>query len=260
MAKKHLPCINMEPVLLPWQPDSYSLTYPNEIRHGYQQVSLLSMGAAEEDELLMCSDSFRVSKCRLCVKQGAECLWSSCSCVCGLHSYPPVLACQSIKWWGPVPHQGATHDCLCLYVQKFAPPRRQSLLRGKESSVREKTAPIHNDRCSVQLKRMCRRLNSKYMRRHWHTTGISVDLQACLIIKNHGTPIKRHQLWHFWGMNSVLIMGDGCSHNYIPGFHNIECKTLWNFLPVYYLLCCTGAFIFVLLFLATKELCWPVTK
>lgn len=59
-------------VLLQWQPVSYSVTYPNEIRHGYQQVSLLSTGAAEEDELLMCSDSFRVSKCRLCVKQGLK--------------------------------------------------------------------------------------------------------------------------------------------------------------------------------------------
>lgn len=181
--RKHLPCINTEPVLLQWQPVSYSVTYPNEIRHGYQQVSMLSTGAAKDDELLMCSDSFRVSKCRLCVKQGAESLRSLCSCVCGVHGYPLVLACQSVKRWGPVSHQGATHDCLCLYVQKFAPPRRRSSLRGKDSSVRQKTAPIHNDRCSVRLKRMtaqCRRLNSKYMRRHWHTTGISVSLQACL--------------------------------------------------------------------------------
>lgn len=172
MAKKtSLPCTNTEPVLLQRQPVSYSVTYPNEIRHRYQQVSLLSTGAAEEDELLMCSDSFRVSKCRLCVKQGAESLRSLCSCVCGVRSYPLVLARQSIKWWGPVSHQGATHDCLCLYVQKFAPPRRQSPLRGEDSSVRQKTAAIHNDRCSVRLKRMtaqCRRLNSKYTRRQTH--------------------------------------------------------------------------------------------
>lgn len=155
------------------QPVSYSVTYPNEIRHGYQQVSLLSTGAIEEDELLMCTDSFRVSKCCLCVKQGAESLRSSCPCV----SYPLTLACQSIKWWGPVSHQGATHDCLCLHVQKFAPPRRQSPLRGSDSSVRQKTAPIHHDRCSVGLKQMtaqCRELNSKYMWRHCYTTGISI--------------------------------------------------------------------------------------
>lgn len=186
LTREHLPCTNSKSVLLQWQPVSCSVTYPNEIRHGYQQVSLLSTGAIEEDELLMWTDLFRVSKCCLCVKQGTESLRSSCSCV----SYPLMLACQSIKWWGPVSHQGATHDCLCLCVQKFAPPRRQSPLRGKDSSVRQKTRPIHNDRCSVWLKWMtaqCRKLNSKYMWRHWCTTGISVGLQVQLVINNHDT-------------------------------------------------------------------------
>lgn len=161
-----LPCLNTGPVLPQWQPVCDPETYPNEMRHGYQQVSLFSTG---EDELLMRSDSFRVSKCCLCVKQGAESPRTWCSCVCGLHSYPLLLACQSIKGRGPVSHQGATHDCPCLHVQKFAPPRRQSPLRGKDSSVRQRTAPIHNDRCCVRLERMtaqCSRLNSKYMSRH----------------------------------------------------------------------------------------------
>lgn len=77
-----LPRLATGPVLPQWQPVCYPETYPNEMRHGYQQVSLFSPG---EDELLMRSDSFRVSKCRLCVKQGGRepadlvflCLWAS---------------------------------------------------------------------------------------------------------------------------------------------------------------------------------------
>lgn len=123
----------------------------------------------------MCSDSFCVSKRVFCVSRTRlHARRSSCFLACGVRSHRVTLACQSIKWRGPVSHQGAMHDCRCSDAQKFAPPPRESPLRGKDSSVTQTTVPIHNDRCAVWLKWLtaqCRRLNSKYMWGRWRTAG-----------------------------------------------------------------------------------------
>lgn len=127
----------------------------------------------------MCADFFRGSK-QVSVCRGRGCspgvfMCLSASAVC---SHLVTLARQSIKWRGPLSHQGAVHDCQRLDAQKFAPPRRASPLRGKDSSVTQTTVPIHNDRCALWLKWMSApRLNSKYIqgRRHiartncWYT-------------------------------------------------------------------------------------------
>lgn len=125
-----------------------------------------------------------VQACFCVSRTWAARLRSLCFCACGVRSHRLALECQSIKWRGPVSHQGAVHDCQCLDAQKFAPPRRESPLRGKDSSVTQTTVPIRNDRCAVWLKRMTaqyRRLNSKYMWRHWHTTGVKC-WSTCMVM------------------------------------------------------------------------------
>ena len=130
----------------PLQPVPFSVTQPNEISHGYQQVTLSNATERENDELLMLSDFFcgfkHVSLCR-----GRGC--SPAVFMCAVCSHHVTLACQSIKWRGPVSHQGAERDYQCLDAQKFAPPRSKSPLREKGSSVTQAAVPIQNDRCAV---------------------------------------------------------------------------------------------------------------
>lgn len=158
----------MQPAL---RPVSFFLCdiYPNEVSHGYQQVTLSNATEMEKDELLMLSDFFcgfqHVSLC-----WGRRC--SPAVFMCAVCSHRVTLACQSIKWRGPVSHQGAERDYQCLDAQKFAPPRSKSPLREKGSSVTQAAVPIQNDRCAVWLKCMTAlytRLNTKYMHGHWHT-------------------------------------------------------------------------------------------
>lgn len=118
------------------------------------------------------------------------CVWRTWLLACSLYVSVPMVFCshhvtlvwQSIKRRGPLSHQGAMHDCQRLDAQKFAPPRRESLQRGKDSSVTQTTMQIHNDRCAFWLKRMATlytRLNSKYIQINWLITTINGRF-ACL--------------------------------------------------------------------------------
>lgn len=160
-----------------WQPVSCSVTYPNEISHGYQLVTSFSTRERERDELLMCSDSFYVSE-RVSVYWGRGrapavfmflCLW--CSQPSRSVSMPVnqvAGACLSSRCYAWLPMLGCTEICTS--------PEREPAERGG--------LICHTDHCPDPLWQMCSlthtddstvqeasTVNTCLLWGHWHAAG-----------------------------------------------------------------------------------------